>query len=216
MPPSAAGGGDGEAHELDHAALSSTPLPDGQALGDAVAAVAAAVRENVRLRRGFRLGVGSTAGSAAGGVPTTVGSYIHLAAGPGLGRIAALVALEGPAAPSAADLAHKLAMQVVGARARYLSREEVPAEVVEAERALLREQALKSGERGGERRRRRRRAEEFPRGTGPGLRGWAQPERDGAGERFHQAAQHSGQAGCALQPCAPALPTLPTPNPARS
>jgi translation elongation factor EF-Ts len=70
------------------------PLPD------ACAEVAAKVRENIKLRRGFVLA------AAPGGV---VGGYVHMAAGPGLGRIASVVAL---AAPGGAPL------QQVGRRAR--------------------------------------------------------------------------------------------------
>lgn len=46
---------------------------------------------------------------------------------------------------TAQELAHKLAMQVVGASPRYLSRDAVPSEALAAESQLLREQALKSG-----------------------------------------------------------------------
>jgi hypothetical protein len=63
------------------AASSSTPL------SDACAEVAAKVRENIRLRRGF------VVGAPAGGV---VGGYVHMPAGPGMGRIATAVALAAP------------------------------------------------------------------------------------------------------------------------
>lgn len=43
------------------------------------------------------------------------------------------------------ELAQKLAMQVVGATPKYLDRSAVPAEALEAESRVLREQALKSG-----------------------------------------------------------------------
>ena len=117
--------------------------------------VAGSVRENVRLRRGFRLAAGT---GGAGGV---VGSYLHQSVAPGLGRIAGLVALEAAAEGGAAAggglqgeaaaveavqaLAHKLAMHVVAAAPKYLARGEVPAAALEAEAAVLREQALKSG-----------------------------------------------------------------------
>lgn len=48
----------------------------------------------------------------------------------------------------AQELAHKLAMQVVGAVPRYLKRSQVPSAALEEESKLLREQALKSGEAG--------------------------------------------------------------------
>ena len=46
---------------------------------------------------------------------------------------------------SVQELAHKLAMQVVGASPKYLDRSAVPSEALQAESAVLREQALKSG-----------------------------------------------------------------------
>lgn len=45
------------------------------------------------------------------------------------------------------ELAQKLAMQVVGASPKFLDRSAVPAEALEAESRVLREQALKSGGR---------------------------------------------------------------------
>ena len=113
-------------------------------LEDAVVGVAGSVRENIRLRRGFLVAVPE-------GGRGLVGSYLHTAAAPGLGRIAGLVALQSEkelgaeAAAAVQELAGKLAMQVVGAKPQYLSREHVPDEALAAERALLTEQALKSG-----------------------------------------------------------------------
>lgn len=64
-----------------------------------MASVAGSVRENVRLRRGFRL-----AAPQPGGL---VGAYLHQGMGPGLGRIAGLVALQAqpPLAGEAAQQA---------------------------------------------------------------------------------------------------------------
>lgn len=47
--------------------------------------------------------------------------------------------------PRPQELANKLAMQVVGAAPKFLDRSAVPAEALEAESQVLREQALKSG-----------------------------------------------------------------------
>ncbi len=96
------------------------------------------MRENVRVRRAARLA------APPGGA---VGAYVHAAAAPGLGRVAALVALaplDGAAGadPAAARaLADKLAMHVVAAAPRFLDAAAVPPAAVAAERALLREQA---------------------------------------------------------------------------
>ncbi len=69
--------------------LAVQPLGAGQqALQEACAELAASMRENIRLRRGFLLTS-----------PGVVGCYVHGAVAPGLGRIASLVALEGPTGP---------------------------------------------------------------------------------------------------------------------
>jgi translation elongation factor EF-Ts len=100
------------------------------------------MRENVRLRRGFVLRA-----SSPGGV---VASYIHGQLAPGLGRIAAAVALEGaagggplPAAagPALAELGTNLAMHGVGMRSAHLDRASIPADVLARERAVLEAQA---------------------------------------------------------------------------
>ncbi|KIZ06862.1 Elongation factor Ts [Monoraphidium neglectum] len=125
------GSGGGDAAPL-------VPLPD------ACAEVAAKVRENIKLRRGFVLA------AAPGGV---VGGYVHMAAGPGLGRIASVVALAAPGgaplqqdqAAAAAQLATNLAMHVAGLRPQYIDLSAVPETVLEAERQLLLEQAAGSG-----------------------------------------------------------------------
>ncbi|GAB4823613.1 hypothetical protein N2152v2_010659 [Parachlorella kessleri] len=164
LPPTAVGAG----CELDLEALKDAKLEDGTRLEDAVVGVAGSVRENIRLRRGFAVAVPE-------GGRGLVGSYLHTAAAPGLGRIAGLVALQsgeelGAAAAAAVqepsfprflfmdkvgpssspgervtELAGKLAMHVVGTKPQYLSREHVPEDALAAERALLTEQALKSG-----------------------------------------------------------------------
>ncbi|EFN51349.1 hypothetical protein CHLNCDRAFT_37444 [Chlorella variabilis] len=131
----------GCAAELDGEVLRAARMPGGGTLEEAVASVAASVRENVRLRRGFRL-------AAPGAL---VGAYLHQKAGDEAGRIAGLVALAssqplaGAGAEQAQELAHKLAMQVVAAAPRFLDRSAVPAEALEAESRVLREQALSSG-----------------------------------------------------------------------
>lgn len=60
-----------------------------------------------------------------------VDGYLHLQAGRGI--VGVLVKLEG----GTAELAHDLALHVAFARPNYLTRDQVPAEVVDAERATL-------------------------------------------------------------------------------
>lgn len=50
--------------------------------------------------------------------------------------------------PFLQELSGKLAMHVVGAQPKYLSRQAVPEAALADEKQLLTEQALKSGERG--------------------------------------------------------------------
>jgi len=113
-------------------------------LAEAVAEVAGSVRENIRLRRGYHVPIQS-------GSSGTIGSYIHGGVAPGVGRIASLVLLQynqqltGDAAGQIQDLAHKLAMHVVGAVPKYLDRAQVPDTALEAEKKLLTEQAAQSG-----------------------------------------------------------------------
>ena len=80
---------------------------------------------------------------AEGGVVT---SYVHNTYAPGLGRTAAAVALRSQADPTALQaLGTNLAMHIVAAAPRYLSRDEVDAAVLDRERELLTEQAAASG-----------------------------------------------------------------------
>lgn len=94
------------------------------------------IGENMNLRRVVKLSVEK-------GV---VGSYIHNAEAPGLGKIGVLVALSsGADHDKLQELAKKLAMHVAAARPLALTIEEVPAEAIERERAIYIEQALESG-----------------------------------------------------------------------
>jgi elongation factor Ts len=71
---------------------------------------------------------------------------VHSAAAPGLGRIGVLVAVEADAeAALLADLGKKLAMHVAAANPIAVTRDELPADALERERAVLVEQARGSG-----------------------------------------------------------------------
>jgi elongation factor Ts len=69
----------------------------------------------------------------------TIGSYSHIQGGRGVNGV--LVELTG----DSADLAHDIAVHVAFARPKYLNRDEVPAEVVEAERKTLETITLNEG-----------------------------------------------------------------------
>ncbi|POM61337.1 Translation elongation factor Ts [Phytophthora palmivora] len=82
----------------------------------------------------------------------TICSYLHNVAAPGLSRAGALVALQFPSKTASAEqvagvkeLGHRLAMHVVAAKPRFLSRETVPEALVEKERAFLADQVKDSG-----------------------------------------------------------------------
>ncbi|KAF1317437.1 Translation elongation factor ts, partial [Globisporangium splendens] len=82
----------------------------------------------------------------------TICSYLHNVAAPGLGRAGALVALQYPAAGVSEvqakeihTLGHRLAMHIVAAKPKYLSRETVPEAMIAKERAFLTEQVKDSG-----------------------------------------------------------------------
>jgi len=96
----------------------------------------ATIGENLNLRRAAGL-------SVERGV---VGTYIHAAIAPGLGRIGALVAIrsDGDAA-QLSDLGHKLAMHVAAANPQAVSIGDLDSKELERERAVLREQAEGSG-----------------------------------------------------------------------
>ena len=69
-----------------------------------------------------------------------VESYIHMG-----GKVGVLVEVEGCTCDSARELAHDVALQIAAAKPLYLTASEVPVEVVEHEKEILRAQALNEG-----------------------------------------------------------------------
>lgn len=67
-------------------------------------------------------------------------SYIHMG-----GKVGVLVDLEGCTCQTAHDLAHDIALQIAAAKPLYLDAQDVPAEVLEHEKEILRAQALNEG-----------------------------------------------------------------------
>jgi elongation factor Ts len=90
------------------------------------------IGENMNVRRFVRLE--SNAGATA--------SYIH-----GAGKIGVLVQLDSDKAddPKIAETARMLAMHVAAASPQYLSRNDVPADVIEREKDIMRAKAIESG-----------------------------------------------------------------------
>lgn len=101
-----------------------------------VTELVATIGENVSLRRAEHHQVSQ-------GV---VASYMHSAIEPGLGRIGVLVALESAApADKLQELGKQIAMHIAAAKPEALTRDEVNADSLERERAVLTEQAKASG-----------------------------------------------------------------------
>lgn len=117
----------------DIAALAATAFPGtGRNVADEQTQQIATIGENINVRRFARFEV------AAGAVV----SYIHAG-----GKIGVLVELatEKGSDERVVTLARQLAMHVAAANPQYLRREEVPAEVVEKEKEIMRVKAKESG-----------------------------------------------------------------------
>lgn len=69
-----------------------------------------------------------------------VESYIHMG-----GKVGVLVEIEGCGCDAAKELAHDVALQIAAAKPLYLCASEVPSEVLEHEKEILRAQALNEG-----------------------------------------------------------------------
>lgn len=105
-------------------------------VGDQLTALIGTIGENMNLRRMAKLSVNN-------GV---VATYIHNAAGDGIGKIGVLVALESDADKDAvAAIGKQVAMHVAATNPLALNRDAVDASDLERERAVLVEQARESG-----------------------------------------------------------------------
>lgn len=123
---------DGSVEAVSAATLEGGDKPVAEALTDAIATIG----ENMTLRRAAKLEVGT-------GV---VASYMHNMAGEGLGKIGVLVALESEGDSAALKaIGKQVAMHVAATNPIAATREEVPAEVAEREKAIFMEQARESG-----------------------------------------------------------------------
>jgi elongation factor Ts len=107
----------------------------GGTLAEKLTARVAKIGEKISFRRFARF-------ESPGGAPGLVSSYIHAG-----GKIGVLVELSGVEAggPDALPLAKDLAMQVAAANPAYVGRKDVPADVVEHEKSIYRDQARASG-----------------------------------------------------------------------
>jgi elongation factor Ts len=108
----------------DVSALLSADL-GGSSVEESRQALVAKIGENIQVRRL----------ASRGGEGKTVGSYVHM------NRIGVLVELEGGSEELAADIA----MHVAAMNPPYATADEVPADVLDKERSILKAQALDSG-----------------------------------------------------------------------
>jgi elongation factor Ts len=113
-------------------------VQEGATLGSRLQDIFAKLRESLIFKRFERFDAGENG---------IVAAYVHVAAND---KIGVLVELNTPSAESAANpvlqsLGKELAMQVAAARPKYLTREEVPASVLDQERDIARTQAENEG-----------------------------------------------------------------------
>jgi elongation factor Ts len=109
-------------------ALRTETLKDGKTVEESVQALAAVIGEKLELRRASKL-------------DGKVATYLHRKASDLPPQVGVLVQFEG----DDAEAARGAAMQIAALRARYLSRADVPSEVVEAERRVLEEKTRAEG-----------------------------------------------------------------------
>lgn len=116
--------------------LLALPYPDGGTVSESLTGLIAKIGENLVLRRYMALGSGSG----------FVNSYVH-----GNGRVGVLVELSGSDIsqhkdnPVLAELAKDVALQVAAMKPSYLSRESIPADVMEREREVFSNQYRNQG-----------------------------------------------------------------------
>ena len=105
-------------------------------VGEELTRLVATIGENLSIRR-----------AAAMAVPSgVIGSYVHLPASPGLGKIGVLVALESTGkADELKPVARQIAMHIAAASPQWPTIEAVDKTALERERAILTDQAKSSG-----------------------------------------------------------------------
>lgn len=117
-----------QAKPADVAALNEAALPDGRTVGDAVENANAVIGEKVEVRQ-----VAVFDGPVA--------TYLHRRSADLPPQVGVLVEYQG----DSADVARDVAMQVAAMRPQYVTREDVPADVVENERRIAEATAREEG-----------------------------------------------------------------------
>jgi elongation factor Ts len=120
----------------DIEALGAMAYPEGGTVQEKLTDNIAKIGENQSLRRAAILEVRQGA----------IISYVHNQVAPGLGKIGVLVALESAASVDALQaIGKQIAMHVAAAHPLALTAEELPADLLERERAIAMEKAKESG-----------------------------------------------------------------------
>jgi elongation factor Ts len=116
--------------------LQSTVEATGRSVADEVTQTIAVIGENITVRRTAAIEIGQG----------LVGTYVHAALAPGLGKIGVLVGLASAGDPERlAVLGKQLAMHIAAARPEAVSVERLDSSVVARERAIYAEQARATG-----------------------------------------------------------------------
>jgi len=117
-------------------AILEAKLPNGKMVETAVRDAVATIGENMTVRRAALVNVKD-------GV---VGSYVHAAVAPGLGKIGVLVGIEsGGKADALSAFGKQVAMHIAAANPLAIRVEELDPEIVSRERSIYAEQARSSG-----------------------------------------------------------------------
>ena len=120
-------------HPHDEVAAILAVTLDGKTVKEKLDDALAKMRENLVLRRTVRYEAGSD---------TVLATYIHTVTN----KIGVLVELKGdPGNDEHKELARGVAMHIAASKPQYVRREEVPAEVVEREKAVLAEKTRNEG-----------------------------------------------------------------------
>jgi len=119
----------------DAAALSVAVLPDGKSVADTVQEYSAKIGEKIVLNRFVDLD----------GANGTVAVYLHRKAQDLPPQVGVLVQYTGKTDEAGDADARGIGMQIAAMRPRFLTRDEVPAEVVDSERRIAEETAKEEG-----------------------------------------------------------------------
>jgi len=116
----------------DVPSLLEEKLEDGRTVAENIEALAAVIGEKLELRRAVKL---------TSGAGKSVATYLHKKASDLPAQVGVLVQFTG----DDSNAARGAAMQVAAMRPRYLTRDEVPADIVDAERRIAEAKAREQG-----------------------------------------------------------------------